>query len=525
MIAMAIAGQPKVLIADEPTTALDVTVQAQILELIRDLQKETGTAVILITHDMGVVAEMADRVIVMNGGRMVEAGPVARDLPRPARRLHADAARRRAAARLGAGRPPEPRGAEGRPGGRGARPHRRLRHPRRAAPPPGRAASTRSRASPSTCAAARRWRWSANPAAASRPPAARSCNLVALRGRRRHRRPGRPRASAGDAMKPVRRDDPDDLPGPLRLARPAHDGGRPGRRAAGRSTASPRGSELRDRVAALFTPRRPVAGPDAAATRTNSPAASASASASPARCRCRRRSSSPTRASRRSTSRCRRRCSTLLQELQAELGLSYLFISHDMAVVERISHRIAVMYLGQIVEMGDRDAGAPRPAPSAIRAGCSTRCWSPTRRGGAAPSPSPRAKCRARSARSAPRPSGSRSATSAPGTWWRPEPGARTMPKTANMVVLSAADNVGIALADIAGPWPAQRRSTAARSRPARRSRSATRWRSGRSRPGEEIVRFGVPVGIATLSIDAGRLVHVHNVRSRYFDNDENHYE
>ncbi|MCP4385061.1 MAG: ATP-binding cassette domain-containing protein, partial [Hyphomicrobiales bacterium] len=74
MIAMAIAGSPKVLIADEPTTALDVTVQAQILELIRNLQKEFGTAVILITHDMGVVAEMADRVIVMNDGRMIEAG-------------------------------------------------------------------------------------------------------------------------------------------------------------------------------------------------------------------------------------------------------------------------------------------------------------------------------------------------------------------------------------------------------------------------------------------------------------------
>ena len=72
MIAMALACQPKLLIADEPTTALDVTIQAQILELIRDLQAETGTAVMFITHDMGVVAEIADRVVVMLKGDKVE---------------------------------------------------------------------------------------------------------------------------------------------------------------------------------------------------------------------------------------------------------------------------------------------------------------------------------------------------------------------------------------------------------------------------------------------------------------------
>ena len=72
MIAMALALRPEVLIADEPTTALDVTVQREVLDLLRDLQRETGTAIILITHDMGVVAEMADRVIVMRNGAMVE---------------------------------------------------------------------------------------------------------------------------------------------------------------------------------------------------------------------------------------------------------------------------------------------------------------------------------------------------------------------------------------------------------------------------------------------------------------------
>ena len=76
MIAMAIALKPEVLIADEPTTALDVTVQREVLDLLRDLQASLGTAIILITHDMGVVAEMADRVIVMQHGRMVEQAPV-----------------------------------------------------------------------------------------------------------------------------------------------------------------------------------------------------------------------------------------------------------------------------------------------------------------------------------------------------------------------------------------------------------------------------------------------------------------
>lgn len=76
MIAIALACQPKILIADEPTTALDVTVQAQIFDLLRDLRKSTGTSIILITHDMGVVAEMAERMIVMYAGRGAEIGPV-----------------------------------------------------------------------------------------------------------------------------------------------------------------------------------------------------------------------------------------------------------------------------------------------------------------------------------------------------------------------------------------------------------------------------------------------------------------
>ncbi len=86
MIAMALACRPRLLIADEPTTALDVTIQAQILDLLLDLRDEFGMAVIIITHNMGVVAETADRVLVMYAGRVVEEAPVARifDDPRHA---------------------------------------------------------------------------------------------------------------------------------------------------------------------------------------------------------------------------------------------------------------------------------------------------------------------------------------------------------------------------------------------------------------------------------------------------------
>ncbi len=76
MIAMALAGNPKLIIADEPTTALDVTIQAQILDLLKDIQSQTGCAIMLITHDLGVIAEMADEVVVMYAGRIIERGTV-----------------------------------------------------------------------------------------------------------------------------------------------------------------------------------------------------------------------------------------------------------------------------------------------------------------------------------------------------------------------------------------------------------------------------------------------------------------
>ncbi len=107
MIAMALALKPDVLIADEPTTALDVTVQREVLELLRDLQREHGTAILLITHDMGVVAEMADRVVVMCNGRIEESGDVRQIFSAPSRTYTRELLA--AVPRMGKGGPPSAR--------------------------------------------------------------------------------------------------------------------------------------------------------------------------------------------------------------------------------------------------------------------------------------------------------------------------------------------------------------------------------------------------------------------------------
>ena len=99
MIAIALACDPKLIIADEPTTALDVTIQAQILELMKDLTRRLNVALIIITHNLGVVARYANRVNVMYAGRLVESGPAADDLSQPAAPLHDGAAALGAAAR------------------------------------------------------------------------------------------------------------------------------------------------------------------------------------------------------------------------------------------------------------------------------------------------------------------------------------------------------------------------------------------------------------------------------------------
>src|SRR5678810_135286 len=83
MIAMALASEPQLLVADEPTTALDVTIQAQILELLRDLKQRLGMSILLITHNLGIVGDMADRVAVMYAGQIVELAPAKELLQRP----------------------------------------------------------------------------------------------------------------------------------------------------------------------------------------------------------------------------------------------------------------------------------------------------------------------------------------------------------------------------------------------------------------------------------------------------------
>ena len=108
MIAMALVNDPQLLIADEPTTALDVTVQAQILDLLQDLQREYGSAIVLITHDLGVVAEVADDVLVMYGGRAVESGPTKSILTLPGDALHLGAADQRPRRRRRHRRPADP---------------------------------------------------------------------------------------------------------------------------------------------------------------------------------------------------------------------------------------------------------------------------------------------------------------------------------------------------------------------------------------------------------------------------------
>ncbi|WP_428644031.1 ABC transporter ATP-binding protein [Roseibium sp.] len=352
MIAMALACNPKILIADEPTTALDVTIQAQILQLIRDLQRDFGTAVIMITHDMGVVAEMADRVIVMNHGHIVEQGNVTEVFDRPTdpyTRQLLDAVPKLGAmtgvdsAPKGAGDPEAPvlevRDLVVRFDLRGGLLNR---------------VTSRVHAVEGVS-------FSLNPGETLGLVGESGCgkstigkalmNLVPWEGSIRVA--GQPAGVRDKQLqRRLRRDMQMIFQDPYASLDP--------RMTVGDIVGEPlvihglaSGRDLRDKVAALF---ERVGLPADVMTRHPH---EFSGGQRQRICIARALALSPkVIVADESVSALdvsvQARVLDLLQELQEDLGLSYLFISHDMAVIEQVSHRIAVMYLGQIVEAGTR---------------------------------------------------------------------------------------------------------------------------------------------------------------------------
>jgi peptide/nickel transport system ATP-binding protein len=346
MIAMAMSCDPRILIADEPTTALDVTIQAQILELMSDLQKQTGTAIILITHDMGVVAEMADRVIVMRHGRMVDQGSVKEVFAAP----QADYTRVLLAAvpKFGNGR-----NAPGQPlkpepilsvrdlivrfdvkGGFFHRTKQRVHAVEKIsfdlAPGETLALVGESGCGKSTTARA----------IMHLSPFTGSVRLA-----------GQETAGAtGEALRAVRRDVQMIFQDPHASLDPRMNvGDLVGEPLVIHGLAT--GKALIERVADLF--QRVGLSPDHMARYPHE----FSGGQRQRICIARALGLNPKIII---ADECvsaldvsiQAQILALLRKLRAELGLSYLFISHDMAVVEQISHRVAVMYLGQIVETG-----------------------------------------------------------------------------------------------------------------------------------------------------------------------------
>ena len=395
VIAMAMACEPRLLIADEPTTALDVTIQAEILALIDRLKRENGMAVLFITHDMAVVAQMADRVVVMYRGKIVEEGPVEEIFENP----REDYTRMLLAAvpKLGEmrGRPrPSPCALkDARRRGPGTAP-REKRQPLLEV----RNLTTRFpvkggvlRRTVANVHAVEDVSFSINVGETFSLVGESGCGKsscgrsilrlveaqsgeIWLNGRR---------SAGSDASRaaPGAPRDADDLPGPFRLAQSLSPAARPGRRAAGqfrpRARSGDRGSrrELFDRVELprSFLDRYPhelsggqrqrVAIARAIAPNPKLVIADEAVSALDVSVQA--------------------QVLNLLMELQADLGLSFLFISHDMAVVERMSHHVGVMYLGRLVELGPRPAVFEDPRHPYTQSAAWRRCRSPIRGVGA----------------------------------------------------------------------------------------------------------------------------------------------
>ncbi|MES0166716.1 ABC transporter ATP-binding protein [Mesorhizobium sp. M0027] len=352
MIAMALALNPDVLIADEPTTALDVTVQGEVLELLRDLQREHGTSVILITHDMGVVAEMADRVIIMRDGRMLEQGSATDIFTRP----QADYTRELLAAvpRIGGGRPAEDRqDAAHMPaelvsvsdlhvrfdlrGGFFGRVDRRV-HAVEGVSFSIAPHETLSLVGESGCGKSTTAKAIAGLVPYTGSISIGSHDLSALS--RKERKAVR-RNVQMIFQDPFASLDPRMRVGDL-VAEPLliHGLGDKEQRHAQIAALFERvglSADQMERYPHEFSggQRQRICVARALALRPKLIIADESVSALDVSVQA--------------------RVLRLLKELQREFGVAYLFISHDMAVVENISDRVAVMYLGQIVEMGTRD--------------------------------------------------------------------------------------------------------------------------------------------------------------------------
>lgn len=357
MIAMALSCRPKVLIADEPTTALDVTVQAQILTLMRELRNEFNTSILLITHDMGVVAEMADRVAIMQHGRIVEQGDALDVFGKPSQAYTREllAAVPRLGTHAGTDEPPRVSGAP-----KTSLPATSILEVERLSVTYGAKAGLFGRGAnnaPTVNEVSFSIRAGQTLGLVGESGSGKSTtgkailNLIGftgsvkIEGREVH-------GLSATKMQPVRRAAQMIFQDPYASLDP--------RMSVGSAIAEPlvihdvgKASERKDRVAALL--KRVGLTPDAASRYPHE----FSGGQRQRICIARALALEPKLLVADESVAAldvsvRARVLDLMLELQEQMGLAYLFISHDMAVIEKMSHHVAVMRGGRIVEMGTR---------------------------------------------------------------------------------------------------------------------------------------------------------------------------